>query len=152
MWAYDHGQTDRHTDRQTHRRGWPQYILHHLRLTQNVISPQNRRIQTDTNRKYCSENVFHTFPYKHIQLIVSQYCSPSVTINNRLQHCIFSLNCKSHKTSSLPWCVIFTLITVFEISTGSQCSQYQQFHCVATRTVLIYFTTKGHSKFEPFVL
>jgi len=29
-------QTVRQTDRQTHRRAWPQYILRHLRLTQNV--------------------------------------------------------------------------------------------------------------------
>ena len=35
MWAYGRRQTHRYT--QTHRRAWPQYILHRLRLTQNVI-------------------------------------------------------------------------------------------------------------------
>jgi len=34
VWAYGRGQTDR----QTHRRVWPQYILRRLRLMQNVIT------------------------------------------------------------------------------------------------------------------
>jgi len=33
VWACSHGQTDR----QTHRRAWPIYILHRLRFTQNVM-------------------------------------------------------------------------------------------------------------------
>ena len=33
VWAYGRGQTDR----QTHRRAWPQYILRRLWLTQNVM-------------------------------------------------------------------------------------------------------------------
>jgi len=32
VWAYGRGQTHRH------RRTWPQYILRHLRLTQNVMN------------------------------------------------------------------------------------------------------------------
>jgi len=38
VWAYGRGQTDIQTDRQTHRRASQQYILHRLRLTQNVKS------------------------------------------------------------------------------------------------------------------
>ena len=38
VWAYCHGQTDTQTDRQTHRRAWPQYILRCLRLMQNVAT------------------------------------------------------------------------------------------------------------------
>jgi len=34
MWQ----RSDRHTDRNAHRRAWPIYILHHLRLTRNVSS------------------------------------------------------------------------------------------------------------------
>ena len=42
VWACGRGQTDtqthRQTDRHTHRRAWPQYILRRLRLTQNVTT------------------------------------------------------------------------------------------------------------------
>jgi len=44
--------TDRHTDRQTHRRAWSQYILRHLRLTQNVIKVLVIVVSNDTEYNY----------------------------------------------------------------------------------------------------
>jgi len=32
------------TDRQTHRRAWPQYILRHLRLTQNATKSRKAQL------------------------------------------------------------------------------------------------------------
>ena len=67
VWAYGRGQTDT----PTHRRAWPQYILCHPRLTQNVITAYfNMSDKINVNWKY-KDTEMYTQEHKDWEVLQS---------------------------------------------------------------------------------